>query len=290
VVTAFAGCKDLKFRLTGEGEDQGTSPLPRPTTAKHAPESAPPAKAAAESAPVAAEQPAPAPPTESAPPTETKPAAPPAPAAQAGKAPQPEPEPKAPLKKPEDISLADIADLMVQEAEVDCRVVEGHIKAAQRLLSEGESSKASQAILAALRASAFVRSGLPSVLARECLERAIAEIDRGRPAKAEAAVDAAAKVSSQVTLRGTGAEFRRLGTQAIDLVKRTKPDEARGILRDMIEMIASSDSDVTASRLSDNLVGALSAVDRDARSVAQAELTEADAKVGALLRTIQKEY
>jgi len=189
----------------------------------------------------------------------------------------------------EGTKLAEAVDVTLDEAAVDCRVVRAHVESAQQLINSGDTDQATQAVLAALRATAFVRAGLPAVQARQCLERAVEETKSGRDARAIDAIEAAANVSAEVTLRGTTAEFRRKGTQAGDLIRDGKSTEARDVLREMIRMISPAESEIVASRLSDNLVGALSALDRDAKTVALAELAEAQSKVLTLLRALEGE-
>lgn len=308
-----AGCKGLSWQWLGgtdvasdEGATVARTLPPTPVTAAKAESAAPESAAesasqetATESAPAASGPPAP-------PPAEAPRAAVEAPTAEPGKKEAERPaapaatEAAGPKTGPVDTGrkaeesregtkLADAVGVTLDETSVDCRVVRAHIENAQQLVNSGDTDQGSQAVLAALRATAFVRAGLPAVQARQCLERAVEETKSGRDARAIEAIEAAANVSAEVTLRGTTAEFRRKGTQASDLVRDGKSTEARDLLREMIRMISPAETEIVASRLSDNLVGALSALDRDAKSVALAELAEAQSKVLTLLRTLEGE-
>lgn len=185
------------------------------------------------------------------------------------------------------VTLTQVVAMNVQQAAVDCRVVRSHIETAQTLLAQNEGTRARVAIQQAIRSAAFVRAGLPSVQAVQCLERAIQESERGRTSAATDAVEAAIDVSAEVTLRGTVAEFQRRGSQGIEKIRSGDLELARELLLRMQEMIVPSESEYTASRISDHLLGALSALDRDAVRPAVAELTDADEKALALVRILE---
>ncbi|MBD3177209.1 MAG: hypothetical protein GF320_18715 [Armatimonadia bacterium] len=193
----------------------------------------------------------------------------------------------APTRDSGEITLTQVVNANIEQAAVDCRVVRSHIESAQLLLTEQEASRARVVIQGAIRSAAFVRAGLPSVQAEQCLERAVQETERGRNGAAIAATEAAVNVSANITLRGTVAEFRRRGTQAMEHIEDGDLERARDILGRMQDMIVPSESEYTASRISDHLMGALSALDRDALRVAAAELTEADEKAFSLTRILE---
>ncbi len=175
----------------------------------------------------------------------------------------------------------------VKQAAVDCRVVRSHIEAAQVLLANREDAEARVLIQQAIRSAAFVRAGLPSVQAEQCIERALQEAERGQVSAATDAIEAAVDTAAEITLRGTVAEFRRRGAQAIEQVRDGDPARARELLGRMQNMIVPSESEYTASRISDHLMGALSALDRDAVRPAVAELTDADEKAFSLTRILE---
>ena len=85
------------------------------------------------------------------------------------------------------------------------------------------------------------------------------------------------------------ASFLKTCPYTVDQVARAVrlPKRARDIMRRMQDMIVASDSEYAASRISDHLMGALSALERDASRVAAAELTEADDKAFNLLRVLE---
>ena len=132
-----------------------------------------------------------------------------------------------------------------------------------------------------------MRAGLPSVQAEQCIERALQEAERGQVSAATDAIEAAVDTAAEITLRGTVAEFRRRGAQAIEQVRDGDPARARELLGRMQNMIVPSESEYTASRISDHLMGALSALDRDAVRPAVAELTDADEKAFSLTRILE---
>jgi hypothetical protein len=187
------------------------------------------------------------------------------------------------------VGLKTIVAGYLDQAGVDARVALGHIEQATRSLGEEEDASARQSIQQAIRAATFVRVGLPTVLTREYLDRAVIESQNGRPTKAVETLKAAVSIANRVPLKGTVEQFRRRGALAAKAIDEEQPDRARELLKQMVGMVDTSDAELELDHLVESLRASLSALDRDARKAAAAELEGADDAARAILKSLQEE-
>lgn len=187
------------------------------------------------------------------------------------------------------VGLKTVVATLLEQASADSKVALGHIEQAKRYLEDEDDSASRQYVQQAIRATSFVRVGLPTVLTRECLDRAVIESQGGRPSRAVETIRAAASIANQVPLKGTVEQFRRRGAQAVKAIEEEQPDRARELLRQMVRMVDTSDAESELDRLYEHLRAVLSAIDRDARKAALAELEGADDALRSILKTFREE-
>lgn len=177
------------------------------------------------------------------------------------------------------VKLQTIVLALLEQGRVDARVTQGHIEEARRQVTEGESTRARTSTFEAIRSASFVRAGLPTVLARQCLDRAVIESEAGRTARAVDAIKAVKSIASKLPLKCTNEGFTRWASQATDALEDGDPELARDIIGQMMGVIGSSEAEDDLDRLGNALSSCLFAIDRDALTIAGAELDEANALV-----------
>lgn len=200
-----------------------------------------------------------------------------------------EPLPVDETAEPGVVSLKDLVQSYLAQAETDAGVTIEHIQQARTAIEDEKSDETRRAAEQALRASHFLRAGLPTLVAREYLDRAIVETRNGRPKRAIETVKAAASISSRLPLKGTVEQFRRRGALAVKAIEEENPERAREILDQMVRMVDTSDAEDQLDRLSDHLRAAQNALDRDSLRAASAELEGAEDAARTVLRWLREE-
>ncbi len=187
------------------------------------------------------------------------------------------------------VKLQTIVLALIEQSMVDARVTRAHIEEARRQITEGESTRARTSTFEAIRSAAFVRAGLPTVLARQCLDRAVIESEAGRTARAVDAIKAVKSIAHKLPLKCTSEGFTRWASQAIDALEDGDPALARDLVGQMMGVIGSSEAEDDLDRMGNALSSCLFAIDRDALKIAGAELDEANALVFDVIRITEGE-